>query len=109
MAGRIERIERIERAASEFTRREDTHKYRRQVGGSMELVVAQVADILVRFVVVFGEIALTGPLSAISLFFGVVIVAFSSGFFGYLVAGAVLDALSDALPGVDRSSPPEAK
>ena len=74
----------------------------------MALVVAQVTDILVEFVTVFGEVATTDPLSAILLLFGAAITLFSSAFLGFLAAGAALDAVSGD-GGIGRSPPPEAR
>lgn len=74
----------------------------------MDFVVAQVTDMLFRFVTVFGEIATSDPISAILLLFGAGITLFSSAFLGFLAAGAALDALSDAV-GFGRSPPPEAR
>ncbi|PSP60872.1 hypothetical protein BRC77_14425 [Halobacteriales archaeon QH_8_64_26] len=71
----------------------------------MQLVAAQVVDMLFEFIAVFGEVALSGPLSAILLLCGAVLTLFTTGFLGYLVAGAALSTIGS----IGRSPPPEAK
>lgn len=53
-----------------------------------------VIDNLVSLVQEFAAVATSDPLSAVLLALGAVLVAFSSGYFGYLVAGGLLDLLT---------------
>lgn len=53
-----------------------------------------IIDNLVTFGQEFAAVAANGPLSALLLALGAVITIFSSLFFGYLVAGGLLDLLT---------------
>jgi energy-converting hydrogenase Eha subunit C len=76
----------------------------------LDLIVALLTSV-VRLVVVFTtEVALRqpiDPLALISLAAGTVFVVVSVGFFGYLVVGALFEALGVDLGSPGRSPPPE--
>lgn len=76
----------------------------------LDLIVALLTSV-VRLVVVFTtEVALRqpiDPLALISLAAGTVFVVVSLGVFGYLVVGALFEALGVDLGSLGRSPPPE--
>ena len=74
------------------------------------MIVGQLIGNVVRLIGVFTEVALNGPFSAILLLVGGAITLFSMSLLGYLVAGALFEALIGAtFVNNGRSPPPRAK
>jgi hypothetical protein len=76
----------------------------------LDLLVEFVTSTIRLFVVFTTEVALRepfDPLALVSLAVGSAITAGAVGFFGYLVAGAALDALGVDLSAPGRSPPPD--